>query len=1090
MTECFDTYILLRDKMLGVYLGDNENASEIVMKRISKTKNVLKRLYTNLKRYQKEEMFQTTEVSIIFEEANILFDKIIGLEVAIKNNTIDISTCVNELQIIVNKISSFMKTNGSMNLYDMITTCFGVEYLDNMDDEKLKWFKLFNSHFNPTGYKIVLWSLINRKNKNTKNAGFFEDIHIAENASTMEVYPIIKFNSEPIIYKVHGGKVVFVNEALEQTMIVYGYFEDVPINFTSNAFLRSKMLTIKENIPSTGDFESKSFDIFMSSLSLRDILIYDQSTIYDIFVGYKTFVKQMNNKPLSKITREFMNYEPLEKRSTLIKLLIHNDDFELQFMAYLLYDLLTLDDKSGVSAEQTMILESLPHIIRENFKGAMKQTIEYTNKLTNGEVKDNLPYEQRICLLKTSEYVKEKAMNKLKELKAKSEDSGSKARQYIDGLLRVPFGIYRQEPILDLMKDNKKIFIRYMDKMKNTIEIVNGSSESNNGMEIINHINKKQQFCNEFHAVECKELINNIVVGIKKRGEYLEIMEIINCICDDMGINKIDFSKYSNKIELKNVLNAYISENIDNHELVKQVLSQQQIKEVVFKYEFPNELVKIRENRDNVKDFLKDINKTLDKSVHGHSNAKKQIERIVGQWVNGDSDGYCFGFEGPPGVGKTSLAKHGLANCLKDNNGEPRPFSLIAIGGSSNGSTLDGHNYTYVGSMWGKIVDILMETKCMNPIIFIDEIDKVSRTETGREIIGILTHLIDPTQNDTFQDKYFTGIDLDLSKVLFVFSYNDVSLMDRVLLDRIHRIKFDHLSLEDKVTICEEYMLPEIYQKMGQTSNIIIPHEVIEYIVDEYTCEAGVRKMKEIMFEIVGEINLEFLKMDSNIPCPYTLSKDDLQSKYLKNREMIKAKKVHTKSRVGIMNGLWANALGRGGVIPIEANFVISGTLLDLKLTGMQGDVMKESMNVARTLAWSLTSSDRKAELVKEFEKTKTQGVHIHCPDGATPKDGPSAGTAITVTLYSLLNDRKIKNTIAITGEMSLQGDVTAIGGLDLKIIGGIQAGVKTFLFPEENVKDFKKFMEKYSENPIVEGIQFIPISRIEEALEHAMEDE
>ena len=190
------------------------------------------------------------------------------------------------------------------------------------------------------------------------------------------------------------------------------------------------------------------------------------------------------------------------------------------------------------------------------------------------------------------------------------------------------------------------------------------------------------------------------------------------------------------------------------------------------------------------------------------------------------------------------------------------------------------------------------------------------------------------------------------------------------------------------------------------------------------------------------------------------------------------------------MNGLWANALGRGGIIPIEANFVISGTLLDLKLTGMQGDVMKESMNVARTLAWSLTSSDRKSELVKEFEKTKTQGVHIHCPDGSTPKDGPSAGTAITVTLYSLLNDRKIKNTIAITGEMSLQGDVTAIGGLDLKIIGGIQAGIKTFLFPEENVKDFKKFMEKYSENPIVEGIQFIPISRIEEALEHAIEDE
>ena len=152
-----------------------------------------------------------------------------------------------------------------------------------------------------------------------------------------------------------------------------------------------------------------------------------------------------------------------------------------------------------------------------------------------------------------------------------------------------------------------------------------------------------------------------------------------------------------------------------------------------------------------------------------------------------------FGFEGPPGVGKT-LAKKGIASCLKDNEGSSRPFAFIAVGGSSNASTLDGHNYTYVGSTWGRIVDILMETKCMNPIIFIDELDKVSRTEHGKEIIGILTHLIDPTQNDSFQDKYFTGIDLDLSKALFVFSYNDVDSIDRILLDRIHRVKFDHLT--------------------------------------------------------------------------------------------------------------------------------------------------------------------------------------------------------------------------------------------------------------------------------------------------------
>ena len=200
----------------------------------------------------------------------------------------------------------------------------------------------------------------------------------------------------------------------------------------------------------------------------------------------------------------------------------------------------------------------------------------------------------------------------------------------------------------------------------------------------------------------------------------------------------------------------------------------------------------------------------MEDSVYGHKDAKRQIERILGQWINGEQSGYCFGFEGPPGVGKTSLALNGISKCLVDSDGTPRPFSIIAMGGSSNGSTLEGHNYTYVGSTWGKIVDIIMEKKCMNPIIFIDELDKVSKTEHGREIIGILTHLIDKTQNTHFQDRYFTGIDLDLSKALFIFSYNDVSLIDRILLDRIHRVKFDYLSLQEKIVIVKKLSLIHI----------------------------------------------------------------------------------------------------------------------------------------------------------------------------------------------------------------------------------------------------------------------------------------
>ena len=204
----------------------------------------------------------------------------------------------------------------------------------------------------------------------------------------------------------------------------------------------------------------------------------------------------------------------------------------------------------------------------------------------------------------------------------------------------------------------------------------------------------------------------------------------------------------------------------------------------------------IKQDINDIEDYISNVRKTLDDSVYGHFEAKRQLERIIGQWINGKNNGYCFGFEGPPGVGKTSLAKKGLSFCLKDANGKPRPFSFIGMGGSSNGSILEGHSYTYVGSTWGKVVDILIDSKCMNPIIFIDELEKISRTENGKEIIGILTHLIDPTQNDKFQDKYFNGIDLDLSKALFIFSYNDVNLIDKILLDRIHRIKFNFLTLK------------------------------------------------------------------------------------------------------------------------------------------------------------------------------------------------------------------------------------------------------------------------------------------------------
>jgi ATP-dependent Lon protease len=410
---------------------------------------------------------------------------------------------------------------------------------------------------------------------------------------------------------------------------------------------------------------------------------------------------------------------------------------------------------------------------------------------------------------------------------------------------------------------------------------------------------------------------------------------------------------------------------------------------------------------------------------------------------------------------------------------------MIQMGGDSNGSTLHGHGYTYVGSTWGSIVQILIDKKCMNPIIFIDEIDKISRTEHGREIVGILTHLLDPAQNDCFQDKYFTGIDLDLSKALFILSYNDVDAIDKILLDRVHRIKFSGLSLEDKLIISKTHILPEVYKKMGLEDIIHFNDEVLKFIIDEYTLESGVRKLKEILFEIVAEINLEILKNNGAYnEFPININISDVKTKYFKDKRENTIRKVPSNSIVGFVNGMYATALGAGGTLPIHAKFFPSDKFLELKLTGLQQEVMKESMHVSLTVAWNMTKIDNQEDLRNKYDVTNRKcGINIHTGDGSVQKDGPSGGLATTCAIYSLLNNIPIKAEFGITGEIQISGEVTAIGGLSNKILGSIKASVKHFIYPKENQKDFDEFYEKYKDNCVLNGVTFHPVDHVDDAM-------
>ena len=273
--------------------------------------------------------------------------------------------------------------------------------------------------------------------------------------------------------------------------------------------------------------------------------------------------------------------------------------------------------------------------------------------------------------------------------------------------------------------------------------------------------------------------------------------------------------------------------------------------------------VKIDDGIDKCSEFMENSMQILNNAVYGLNDAKMQIMQLVGQWiVNPSAIGTAIGLKGPMGTGKTTLIKDGISKILN------RPFSLIALGGATDSSFLEGHSYTYEGSTWGKIIEILLQTKCSNPIIYFDELDKVSDTPRGEEIIGILTHLIDTSQNTNFHDKYFSEIEFDLSKALFIFSYNDEHKVNSILRDRMYKISTKGYTIEDKRNIVKNYLIPVIIKEIKFTeSDLIFADETIDYIVNNYTeGEAGVRNLKRCLETIFTKINLyRLLKPDSKL---------------------------------------------------------------------------------------------------------------------------------------------------------------------------------------------------------------------------------
>jgi ATP-dependent Lon protease len=291
---------------------------------------------------------------------------------------------------------------------------------------------------------------------------------------------------------------------------------------------------------------------------------------------------------------------------------------------------------------------------------------------------------------------------------------------------------------------------------------------------------------------------------------------------------------------------------------------------------------------DSIRSFIKRIRDTLDNTVYGHQDAKDHIIRLIAQWIsNPESKGLVIGIQGPAGCGKTTLVKNGICKALN------LPFAFVALGGASDGSFLDGHSPTYEGSTWGKIVDILMKAECMNPVIYFDELDKISYTYKGDEVVNILVHLTDSTQNDKYQDKFFVDVDFDLSRSLMIFSYNDEHLINPILKDRMVKIKTEGYKLEEKVIIARDYLLPELYTQF-KLKEVSIKDDVIKYIINSrIEDEEGVRNLKRALECILSNLNLNVLMSPEEVLFPLEIT-EDMVNKYVKKLNANASNKLHS----------------------------------------------------------------------------------------------------------------------------------------------------------------------------------------------------
>ena len=560
-----------------------------------------------------------------------------------------------------------------------------------------------------------------------------------------------------------------------------------------------------------------------------------------------------------------------------------------------------------------------------------------------------------------------------------------------------------------------------------------------------------------------KELEDGIKEKVEKNQKEYYLREQLKYINEELdgtdGSSEID--EYMEKLESLNAADE-IKEQIEKEIRRYKVLSQGSSEANVERGYIETLLSLPWENSSQDSDDIENAAKILDENHYGMKKVKERIlETLAVRKVSHDADASIICLVGPPGTGKTSIARSVAQSLNKE-------YVRICLGGVKDEAEIRGHRRTYVGAMPGRIIDGLRKAKVKNPLMLLDEIDKVSndyRSDTSSALLEVL----DGEQNSHFVDHYI-DMPVDLSEILFIATANDLSEVSRPLLDRMEIIEVSSYTKNEKLHIAKEHLVAKQLKKNGLTKKSVrFTDKALAKIIDGYTMEAGVRELERMIAAVLRKVvRKNYTVGGVNIEKQIVITDKNL-SEYLGKVKFIK-EKASRKNEVGIVRGLAWTAAG-GDTLEIEVN--VLGGKPELILTGNMGDVMRESAQIALSYVRSVV---RKNQIFEE------NAIHIHIPEGAVPKDGPSAGITMATAIYSAVTGKPVDASTAMTGEVTLRGRVMPIGGLKEKLLAAKTAGLKRVLVPLENKSDVEELEEE-----IVHGLEFVYVSDMKEVLKLAI---